>query len=250
MAVEKIQIIILAAGKGTRMNNDLPKVLVPLAGQPIIKHLLDRIKDLEFGKPYIVVGHGKEAVIKELGGNYNYVEQKEQLGTGHAVNAVKHGVKNEASSIVVLYGDQPFTTADTINKLVEKQVGMNKKIVMATVELEDFQDWRSNFVGFSRVIRDKNRKILKTVEYNDATEEEKGVKEVNPCYFCFDAQFLWQELEKLKTDNTQGEYYLTDVLKSAVEQGIDIESIQIDPREALGANSKEELEILEKLMVK
>ena len=133
---------------------------------------------------------------------------------------------------------------------MEKQVGMNKKIVMATVELEDFQDWRSNFVGFSRVIRDKNRKILKTVEYNDATEEEKGVKEVNPCYFCFDAQFLWQELEKLKTDNTQGEYYLTDVLKSAVEQGIDIESIQIDPREALGANSKEELEILEKLMVK
>ena len=245
----KTQIIILAAGKGKRMGNELPKVLVPLRGKPMIKHLLDRIKDLEFGKPYIVVGHGKETVIKELGSNYEYVEQKEQLGTGHAVNTVKDKVKNVANSIVVLYGDQPFTTSDTINKLIEKQVGMNKKIVMATVELEDFQDWRSNFLEFSRVKRDKNRKILKTVEYKDATEEEKKVKEVNPCYFCFDAQFLWQELEKLNNQNSQKEYYLNDVLKSAVEEGIEIETIKIDPKEALGANSKEELEILERLAV-
>lgn len=247
---KKIQIVILAAGKGERMNSKLPKVLVPLRGKPIIKHLLETIKNLPFGKPYIVVGHGKEEVVQELGvGKYKYVEQKEQLGTGHAVNAVKHSVKDEADSIVILYGDQPFTSAETINKLIEKQLGTGKKIVMATVKLPDFEDWRANFLGFSRVIRDKNGKILKTVENKDATEEERKITEVNPCYFCFDAKFLWQELDNLKKDNAQKEYYLTDVLKAAVEKGIEIESVEINPKEALGANSKEELDILERFAV-
>lgn len=247
----KIQIVILAAGEGKRMGSDLPKVLVPLHGKPLIKHLLETIKDLPFGKPYIIVGHGKEKVIQELGENkYNFVEQKEQLGTGDAVNTFKYSVKEEADSIVVLYGDQPFTSTETINKLIETQLGTRKKIVMATVNLPDFEGWRANFLGFSRVIRDKKTgKILKTVEEKDANEEEKKIKEVNPCYFCFEAKFLWQELDNLKKDNAQKEYYLTDVLKSAVEKGIDIESVEIDAKEALGANSKAELEILENLEV-
>lgn len=247
----KTQIIILAAGKGTRMESDLPKVLVPFNGKPLIKHLLDTIEAIEnkpFGKPYVVVGYGKDLVIEQLGKNkYHYPEQKEQLGTGHAVNAVRHTVKEETDNVVVLYGDHPFTTAKTINSLIEKQITTDKKIVMATVEVPDFEDWRSIFLGFGRIIRDENGKILKIIENKDATEEEKKVLEVNPSYFCFDAKFLWAELEKLKNDNVQKEYYLTDILKSAVEQGLEVESIKIEPKEALGANSKEELEMLEKL---
>lgn len=246
---EKVKIIILAAGKGKRMQSDLPKVLALLHGKSLIKHLLEKVDNLPYGAPYIVVGHNKEFIMKELGDKYNYVVQEEQLGTGHAVNVVKPYIKDTAESIIILYGDQPFTSVETIQKLVEKREQTGKKIIMATVKLPDFKDWRANFLGFSRVLRDKNKKIIRTIENKDATEEEKKITEVNPCYFCFDAKFLWQELENLKNDNVQKEYYLTDLLKIAKDKGIEIESIEIDPKEALGANSKEELEILEKLGV-
>jgi bifunctional UDP-N-acetylglucosamine pyrophosphorylase/glucosamine-1-phosphate N-acetyltransferase len=244
----KIKIIILAAGKGKRMQNELPKALVPLNGKPMIRYILEKIETLSFGIPYIVVGHNKEKIIEELGSKYNYAVQEEQLGTGHAVNVVKAYIKNETESIVILYGDQPFTSAETIEKLVEKQNKTKAKIVMATVTVPDFDDWRSNFLGFSKVIRNESGKIIKTVEKKDSIEEESKIKEVNPCYFCFDSKWLWSHLEKLKKDNAQKEYYLTDLIKMATEEGIEIESIEIDAREALGANSKEELEILENIL--
>ncbi len=252
-----VQIIILAAGKGTRMKSELPKVLIPLHGVPIIRHLLNTIESIEnkpFGTPYIVVGHAKEEVMMALGDNYHYVEQKEQLGTGDAINTVKNYLQHSISAIaditLILYGDHPFVSAETIKKLIAKKLETGKKIVMATVKLPDFSDWRANFLGFSRVERDGNGKILRTIENKDATEEERKITEVNPCYFCFDTKFLWEEIAKLKNDNVQHEYYLTDVVKIAVQEGVEIESIQIEAHEALGANSKEELETLEKLSVK
>ena len=207
----KIQIIILAAGKGKRMNSDQPKVLLPIRGKPMIKHLLETLettKEKLFGTPYIIVGHGKEKVIETLGDDkYNYIEQKEQSGTAHAVAMAKDKFK-DVDSVVVLYGDQPFVTIETINKLIEKQLGKTgTKIAMATVRLDDFEGWRANFLGFSRIVRDKKTgKILKTVEVKDASEEEKKITEVNPCYFCFDAKFLSQELENIKNDNALKEY--------------------------------------------
>ena len=249
----QVQIIILAAGKGTRMKSELPKVLIPLRGTPIIKHLLNTIESIDnkpFGTPYIVVGYGKEQVMKALGSTYNYVEQKEQLGSGDAVNSVKNSISSIAENTLILYGDHPFVSGETIQKIINKKIESGKKIVMATVLLPDFDDWRKNFLGFSRVERGANGKILRTIENKDATEIERKITEVNPCYFCIDTEFLWKELAKLKNDNAQHEYYLTDVFKIAVQEGIEIESIQIDPHEALGANSKEELETLEKLMVK
>lgn len=247
---KKVQIIILAAGKGTRMKSELPKVLIPLHGTPIIKHLLNTIEsiaDKPFGTPYIVVGHAKEQVMAALGPNYNYVEQKEQLGSGDAVNSVKNSITNVAENTLILYGDHPFVSAETIQKIINKKIESGKKIVMATVVLPDFDDWRKNFLGFSRVERDANGKILRTIENKDASVEERKITEVNPCYFCIDTKFLWQELAKLKNDNAQHEYYLTDVFKIAVQEGVEIESIHIDPHEALGANSKEELDTLENL---
>lgn len=246
---DKIQIIILAAGKGTRMRSELPKALMPVKGKPMIKHLLDKIDLLRFNVPYIVVGHNKEKIINELGDKYHYITQKEQLGTGHAVNTVRSSIKNRTKSIVILYGDHPFVSAKTIKNLAEKQDKTKTKIVMATVKVPDFKDWRANFLGFSRVIRDKNGMIIKTIEKKDSTEKERRIKEVNPCYFCFDSKWLWLHLKKLRKNNIQKEYYLTDLIKIATKQGIKIESIEIDAHEALGANSREELEILEELAV-
>jgi len=244
---KKIKIVILAAGKGKRMGSDLPKALAPLRGKAMIKHLLESVEKSGICEtPLIVVGVGKELVMKELGDKYNYTHQEEPLGTGHAVMCTHKDLKDKADHVLVLYSDSPFMKPETIKKLADKHLNSGAKITMATVKLTDFEDWRAFFYkNFSRIIRDNKGEIVKSVEFKDANDEEKKIKEVNPCYFCFDAKWLWKKLENLKNDNTQKEYYLTDLVKMAMEEGLKIESIPIDPQEALAANSKEELEILE-----
>jgi len=249
----KVKILILAAGKGVRMGGDLPKVLAKIHGKPMIKHLLESVhKSGTDDKPTIIVGYKKEMVMEELGkdnAEYHYINQEEQLGTGHAVSLAKDYLKNLGEHIMILYGDHPFISAQTIKKINEKHLQSGKKITMATVKLRDFRDWRINFVSFSRIIRDKNGKIIKDIQFKDASDEEIKVTEVNPCYFCFEAKWLWQNLENLKNDNVQKEYYLTDLIKMATKEGVEIESIEIEPHEALGANTKAELETLERLAV-
>ncbi|MDP2789169.1 MAG: NTP transferase domain-containing protein [bacterium] len=244
------KIIVLAAGKGTRMGGDLPKVLAQVKGKSMIRHLLEAINDSGIDEnPTIIVGYKRGLVIEDLkkeNRQYNYIYQEEQLGTGHAVNLVRDYLKDKAKNIIVLYGDHPFIGAETIKKINEKHVKSGKTITMATVKLPDFKDWRINFVSFSRIIRGKNEEIKKSVEFRDASDEEIKITEVNPCYFCFDATWLWDKLEMLKNDNAQKEYYLTDLIKIATENSVEIESIQIEPREALGANTKAELGTLEK----
>jgi bifunctional UDP-N-acetylglucosamine pyrophosphorylase/glucosamine-1-phosphate N-acetyltransferase len=247
----KLKIVILAAGKGTRMNSVLPKVLIEFKGKSMIKHLLESVKRSEVDtKPVIVVGHQRENVVNALGQEYTYVIQEEQLGTGHAVRSAEKVLEDTAENIMVLPSDHPFISPETIKKLSEKHLNSRAKITMATVKLPDFEDWRSVFyTSFSRIIRNAKNEIIKDVQFRDATEEEKKITEVNPIFFCFEATWLWEKLRTLKTDNDQKQYYLTDLVKIAMEEGSKIETIQIDPREALAANSKEELEILEKLAV-
>jgi len=247
----KIKIVILAAGKGTRMKSDLPKVLVKLNGKPMIKYVLETVaKSGIEGHPVIVVGHKKEEVMKEFGDTYIYAIQEEQLGTGHAIMSVENLLKGKADNVIVLPSDHPFISVETIKKLAEKNIQSGAKITIATAKLPDFKDWRSVFYNsFSRIIRNENNEIIKDVQFRDASEEEKEITEVNPIYFCFEAKWLWKNLKNLKTDNDQKQYYQTDLIKMAMQQGEKIESINIEPREALAANSKEELEILAKLVV-
>jgi len=227
------------------MQNELPKVLLPVGGKPMITHLLKSVENSGIDKnPVIVVGYKKELVENTLGNKYHYIDQGSPLGTGHAVGLTREYLKDKAEHIFVLYGDQPFVNANTIKKIVEKHLSSGKKITMATVKLPDFKDWRINFVNFSRIIRDKNGKIVKDIQFKDANDEEIKITEVNPCYFCFDAPWLWKNLESLKDDNAQKEYYLTDLIKIANTEKVEIESIEIEPHEALGANTKTELEIL------
>ncbi|MCE9549103.1 NTP transferase domain-containing protein [Candidatus Nomurabacteria bacterium] len=249
--MNNLKVIILAAGKGVRMESDLPKVLMKVKGKSMINHLTESVKASGVDKkPVIVVGYKKELVMTELGGSYEYVTQEEQLGTGHAVLCTKKTLENKAENIMVLYGDSPYLHATTIKKLADEHLESKNKITMLTVEVPDFEEWRSFFYkSFSRIVRDNSGKILKSVEFKDATDEEKNIKEVNPCYFCFNASWLWEKLNKLENHNMQKEYYLTDLIKMAIEEGETIESIKIDPSEALAANSKAELEILEKFVV-
>src|SRR3989338_2200504 len=244
---KRIQIIILAAGHGKRMGSEIPKVLIPFHGKPLMAHVLDAVKKSGFcDKPVIIVGQQRELIVKTLGDDYEYVIQEEQLGTGHAVMTAQKILENNADHIMVLYGDHPLISPETIKNLINKHLDSNGKITMATVSLPDFEDWRNVFyTNFSRIIRDKNGNIVKDIQFKDANEEEKKILEVNPCYFCFEAKWLWSKLKTLENTNTQKEYYLTDLVKIAMQEKIKIESISIASEEALGANSKEELEILE-----
>lgn len=251
MDKNQIKIIILAAGKGKRMQSDLPKVLEKIKGKMMVRYLLESIKRSGINsKPIIVVGHDKEKVMSALGKNYNYVVQEEQLGTGHAVLITQEMLENSADYIMVLYGDHPLISPETIKKLKDTHLTSTSKITMATFTVPDFNDWRAVFYkNFSRIIRDSDGNIIKDVQFKDADDEEKKVKELNPCYFCFEAKWLWENLKKLNTNNAQQEYYLTDLVKIAMKEKNQIRSIEIDPREALGVNSKEELETLEKMVV-
>ena len=251
MEENKVKIVILAGGKCKRMQSNLPKGLFPIKGKPMIKHLLESIEKSGIDpRPVVVVGYKKELVIDELGEKYNYAIQEEQLGTGHAVLSAKEKVGSEANHVLVLYGDNPFMTAETMKKIVEEHLKSETKITMATVELPDFQDWRAFFyTNFSRIVRDENSEIVRSVEFKDASEEEKRITEVNPCYFCFEAKWLWKSLEKIENNNSQKEYYLTDLIGVAIKEGEKINSIAIEPKEALAANSQEELELLEKFAI-
>ncbi len=244
---EKIKIVILAGGKGKRMQSELPKVLMPLKNKPMISHIVSEIKKISDEKPIAIVGHKAELVQSELGDLCFYALQEEQLGTGHAVSCAK-GDCADAEQIVVLSGDQPFISAKTIVNLIEKQLDSKSKITFATTEVPDFFDWRKAFLALGRILR-KDGEVVGIKEYKDATEEEKEIKEINVGCYCFEAKWLWENLEKINNDNNQKEYYLTDLLKIAKSEEEKIETIKIDNHEALGANSKEELEILENFAV-
>lgn len=248
--MQNIQVVILAAGKGKRMNAEVPKVLVPFHDMPMIDYVVNAVTHSGIEtKPVLVVGYGSQLVKDHLGDKSSYAMQDEQLGTGHAVRCSQDQIDPSIDHVLVLYGDQPAITGAMIANLAKTHIDSGKNLTMATVDLPSFDSWYQSFLAFGRIVRNENNEIKKIVEYKDATDEQKEIKEVNPAYFCFKKDWLFSKLEQVKNTNAQGEYYLTDLVELAANDG-GIASVHISPEEALGVNTIEQLRELEQIIKK
>lgn len=239
------RIVILAAGKGTRMNNGaIPKVLTLFEGKPMIVHLLDAVaRSGVDARPVVVTGYQADRVEETLGDSYDYVRQTDQLGTGHAVARAEEILRDTAHNIMVLYGDHPFVKADTIINLATLHERERCPLSMTTTRVDDFDDWRAPFADFGRVMRDESGAIAAVVEARDATPAERAIHEITPGFFCFDAAWLWRHLRLIANHNAKGEYYLTDLVRMAIDEGGCIASLPISPQESIGINTPEHLEL-------
>ncbi len=239
------RVIVLAAGNGTRMNSDLPKVLVPLNGRPMISYLLESIKlaDID-ARPIVIVSPTNAEILKNslAGEDVEFVVQEQQLGTGNAVSCAMGNISSEVSRVLVMYGDHPFFKTSSIKRIADSDP---QPLAMMTTELPDFDDWRHNFYHWGRIIRDKNKQIVHIVEFKDGTEKEREITEVNPAVMCFNHDWLAKHITLLNNKNKSGEYYLTDLVKTAFGENRVITSISVEPHEAMGINSQEELKIAE-----
>lgn len=240
------KVIILAAGKGTRMNSDLPKVLVPVNGRPMIEYLLESVASSKVdARPIIVASPQNVDLFKSVLSKFvvEYVVQECQLGTGHAVACAIKDLEEPIDKILVFNGDHPFVKPESIKKL-----GMaSSKVNMLTVSLDDFADWRNVFYHWGRLVR-VGDDIVAIIEFKDSDDSIKKITEVNPAMYAFDFKWLKDNINKINDDNAQKEYYLTDSIGLAFRQSIKIETLSIDPAEAIGINSKEELEVAEKIL--
>lgn len=234
--------IVLAAGKGKRMKSDLPKVLHDVAGKPMVQHVIDTLRKVEIEKIVVVIGHGADLVREKLAdSDVEFVEQKEQLGTGHAVQMAKDSLKEFDGDVVVLAGDVPLLRTETITELVREHRRTEAVGTVLTAKLPDP-------TGYGRIVRDSNNMISKIVEHKDASEEEKLIAEINTGTFIFNKSSLFEALDKVDNKNKQGEYYLTDVMQIFQDQRLPTAGYCVsDYRETLGVNSREQLEEIESI---
>lgn len=241
------QIVILAAGKGTRMGGSLPKVLVLLKNKPLILYLLDQVAKInQLIKPVVVIGYKGEMVKTILGDDYFYAWQTQQLGTAHALMSAKRVVKGE--NILVLYGDMPFIKAESLKKLMKLHHENKSKISMLTATVNKFSGQFKSLESFGRIIRDTHKKINKIIEFKDASAGQRKITEINPGIYMFNSKWLWENMNRIKNKNAQGEYYLTDIVEVAMQSGLNIESVAVDASEVLGVNSREDLSMAEELI--
>lgn len=248
VSMAKTRVIILAAGKGTRMKSDIPKPLVQVAGKPMIEHLLESVRASGVDeRPIVVVGAWSEAMFRaQLGDTVDYAVQDEQLGTGHAVNCAK-AAAGDADCIVVLYGDHPFLRPDVIRWLVTMQNAVPDSMAMVTSTVPDFNGDFATFQRWGRIIRNDLGDVVAIREAKDASPDELEINEVNPAIFAFPAEWAWSQLAALKNENASGEYYLTDLVAMAMAEGKEIATASADPFDVIGINSPEELARAEKV---
>jgi bifunctional UDP-N-acetylglucosamine pyrophosphorylase/glucosamine-1-phosphate N-acetyltransferase len=228
----RVTAVLLAAGQGTRMKSNLPKVLHPVAGKPLIWHALEAISQSTTEKPIVVVGHGADEVTKYLGDSAQTVLQEPQLGTGHAVMQAETLLKGKTDLVVVCYSDMPLLRGETLQKLVETQKNNKGPISLLTVVAEDSH-------GFGRIIRKADGTVEAIVEEYVATVEQLQVKELNVGGYCFDANWLWDALHRIPKNPKKGEYYLTDTVELAVKDGLPVQATAMDDvEETIGINTR------------
>jgi bifunctional UDP-N-acetylglucosamine pyrophosphorylase / glucosamine-1-phosphate N-acetyltransferase len=229
-----IRSVILAAGQGTRMKSTLPKVLHPLLGRPMLQYALDTAAAVSQEQPVVIIGHGASQIQQVFNGKAHFVLQEPQLGTGHAIQQAEVLLRDDADYIVVTYADMPLLTAETLQRVVQAQKTNSGPMTMLTVMVEDPR-------GFGRVVRGENGHVTAIVEETQATPEQRPIRELNVGVYCFTASWLWDTLRRVPL-SPKGEYYLTDVVALAVEDGLSVEAVSLDdPEEGIGINTRSHL---------
>ena len=233
--------IVLAAGAGTRMKSDKPKVAHEVLGKPLVNWVVDAAGEAGIDKVVTVVGHKREQVEPLVAGKTDIAIQYEQRGTADAVLSCKDALSGFEGSVLVLSGDCPLITADTMRALCELRERENAAVVVLTMRPDDP-------FGYGRIIRDADGAVARIVEQKDATPEEAAVGECNSGFYCFDARALFEALEQVGSDNAQGEFYLTDVLEISRNAGRAVLALEApDTVECLGINTPEQLAEVERI---
>ncbi len=226
--------LILAAGAGTRMKSSKPKVAHEILKKPLVRWVVDAAHAAGIDAVTTVVGNGRDRV-EPLVEDTNIVVQAEQLGTAHAVKSAHEALGSGAGSVVVLTGDSPLIRPATIERLVELQQQQDAAVVVLTMQVEDP-------FGYGRIVRDAEDVVCAIVEHKDCSDDQLLITECNSGFYCFDKEFLFEALDRVSTENAQGEYYLTDVLGLAYEAGKTVVALVTDdPTECLGVNSRKQL---------
>lgn len=233
--------LILAAGQGTRIKSDLPKVLHKVVGKEMVNHVIDTMRKAKIEDINVIIGKGAELVKeKTVSRNISYSLQEEQLGTGHAVKCAVDFLRGKTGVVGVFAGDAPLIKPETVEKLFDLHIEGNNSATLLTSIVEDP-------TGYGRIVRN-NDEVLKIVEHKDCNEEELKINEMNAAIYCFDIESLLNSLEKLSNDNNQGEYYLTDIIGILKEDGKKVGAIKIDYEETIGINSRVQLAEAEEIL--
>lgn len=235
--------IILAAGQGTRIKSNIPKVLHKVCGKEMVNHVIDNMRKAEIEDVNVIIGNGSELVKESTKDrNVSYSLQEEQLGTGHAVKCAKEFLQGKDGVVAVFTGDAPLTRVETIKKLVDEHIKKGNKATLLSAYVDDP-------TGYGRIIRD-GEEVLKIVEHKDCNEEELKVNEMNAGMYCFDIKSLLSSLEELNNNNVQGEYYLTDVIGILKSKGEKVGALLTDYEDTLGVNSRAQLAEAERVLRK
>ncbi len=234
--------VVLAAGQGTRMKSQSPKVLHPIAGKPMVHWALDAVSETGAQPIVLVVGHHADQVRESVGARALFVEQTEQRGTGHAVLQARETLRGKADTILVTYGDMPLLKPTTLQQLVAQHTATRATITMLTLIADDSR-------AFGRIVRNAHQRVIGIVEEADATPAQLAIKELNCGVYCFEADWLWSHLDQLKPSGKKNEYYLTDLVALAVAEQCAIETIvSRDGDEMIGVNTRVQLAHAEKIM--
>lgn len=228
--------LVLAAGKGTRMHSDLPKVLHPICGRPMLSYLLATLGELGLARVLVVVGHQAERIKKEFSGvRVQWVLQSEQLGTAHAVMCALPHLSGFRGNVLICCGDTPLLSPATLRTFIRTHVATARDLSVLSAILQESG-------SYGRILRDTQGRVQGIVEAGDASKEELDIAEVNSGIYCASAELLQTLIPLIDRDNVQGEYYLTDMLKMAVGRGFKVEALPaLDAIEVLGVNTREEL---------
>jgi bifunctional UDP-N-acetylglucosamine pyrophosphorylase/glucosamine-1-phosphate N-acetyltransferase len=229
----KLATVVLAAGEGTRMKSRLSKILHPLAGKPVAQYALDTALEVGAEETVFVIGKDSDEIRRALGDRQVvYVYQAERKGTGHAAMQARSHLQGRSDLVLVYYGDMPLLKAESLAKLVENQNQGRTAITMLTLVSDDS-------MGFGRVIRGEDERVLEIVEEKVATPQQLNIKEINCGIYCFDAKWLWSHIDQIPLNPVAQEYYLTDIVGIAVADGKRVEAIASDdPDEMIGINNR------------